>query len=67
MQRALVAFVTSDEVLLDSLRVRDVVAIGRFPHHRWWQWRERPGDEGAIDRALERPASSRFRSGSSRR
>ena len=40
-QRALrVAFVTSDEVLPDALRVRDVVAIGRFPHHRWWQWRE---------------------------
>jgi ABC-type cobalamin/Fe3+-siderophores transport system ATPase subunit len=54
IQRALgVAFVTSDEVLLDALRVRDVVAIGRFPHHRWWQWHERPGDDGAIDRALE--------------
>ncbi len=54
MQRALrVAFVTSDEVLLDALRVRDVVAIGRFPHHRWWQWHERAADDAAIDRALE--------------
>jgi iron complex transport system ATP-binding protein len=54
MQRALrVAFVTSDEVLLDALRVRDVVAIGRFPHHRWWQWREQSADDAAIDRALD--------------
>ena len=53
MQRALrVAFVTSDEILLDALRVRDVVAIGRFAHHRWWQWHERAADDVAIDRAL---------------
>ncbi|MGA8534512.1 MAG: ABC transporter ATP-binding protein [Candidatus Tumulicola sp.] len=53
MQRARrVAFVTSDDVLLDALRVRDVVAIGRFPHHRWWQWQERDEDDVAIDRAL---------------
>ncbi len=54
MQRALrVAFVTSDDVLLDALRVRDVVAIGRFPHHRWWQWHEQAADDTAIDRALD--------------
>ncbi|MEO6835605.1 MAG: ABC transporter ATP-binding protein [Candidatus Tumulicola sp.] len=54
MQRALrVAYVTSDEVLPDALRVRDVVAIGRFPHHRWWQWHERVDDDAAIERALE--------------
>src|SRR6202042_3783189 len=36
MERALrVALVAGDDVLLDALRVRDVVAIGRFPHHRW--------------------------------
>ncbi len=46
------AFVTSDEVLLDALRVRDVVAIGRFPYHRWWQWREGTNDEAAVARAL---------------
>jgi iron complex transport system ATP-binding protein len=52
-QRALrVGFVTSDEILLDALLVRDVVAIGRYPHHRWWEWQERPSDETAIDRAL---------------
>ena len=47
-----VALVTSDEVLLDALRVRDVVAIGRFPYHRWWEWRERDDDDDAVDRAL---------------
>jgi len=47
-----VALVTSDEVLLDALRVRDVVAIGRYPHHRWWQWRQRVDDDAAISGAL---------------
>lgn len=48
-----VAFVTSDEVLTDALSVRDVVGIGRYAHHRWWQWRERADDREAIERALE--------------
>lgn len=48
----LVAFVTSDDVLLDALRVRDVVAIGRYAHHHWWDWRAHPDDERAIDDAL---------------
>jgi len=53
-ERALcVALVASDDVLFEALRVRDVVAIGRFPHHRWWQWHERPDDEAAVGRALE--------------
>ena len=54
MERALrVALVAGDDVLLDALRVRDVVAIGRFPHHRWWQWHERLADHEAVDRALD--------------
>jgi iron complex transport system ATP-binding protein len=48
-----IALVTSDDVLLDALAVRDVVAIGRFPHHRWWQWRSREDDDTAVTRALE--------------
>lgn len=52
-QRALrVGFVTSDDVLLDALLVRDVVGIGRFAHHRWWEWRERPDDDQAVREAL---------------
>ena len=54
VERALrVALVAGDDVLLDALRVRDVVAVGRFPHHRWWQWQERPADCDAVERALE--------------
>lgn len=53
VQRALrVGFVTSDDVLLDALRVSDVVGIGRFAHHRWWEWRERPDDDRAVSEAL---------------
>lgn len=48
----LVALVTGDEVLQDALRVRDVVSIGRFPYHRWWEWRERSSDDAAVARAL---------------
>lgn len=48
-----IAFVTSDDVMSEALRVRDVVAIGRFPHHAWWQWQSTDEDEAAIDDALD--------------
>jgi ABC-type cobalamin/Fe3+-siderophores transport system ATPase subunit len=47
-----VAFVASDDVLLDGLDVHDVVAIGRHPHHRWWEWRTTGDDERAVHDAL---------------
>jgi iron complex transport system ATP-binding protein len=47
-----IAFVTGDEIFLESLLVRDVVSIGRFPHHRWWQWNAAPNDDAAVDGAL---------------
>jgi iron complex transport system ATP-binding protein len=47
-----VAFVTGDEVFLEALLVRDVVSIGRFAHHRWWQWNTAPDDDEAVDRAM---------------
>jgi len=47
-----IALVTADDVLLDALAVRDVVGIGRFPHHRWWEWRSREDDDAAVTRAL---------------
>ena len=47
-----IGFVTGDEVLLDALSVRDVVSIGRFPHHRWWQWQTRGTDATAVAQAL---------------
>jgi len=47
-----IAFVTSDEAMLETLRVRDVVAIGRYPHHPWWEWSETTADDAAIEDAL---------------
>lgn len=53
LERArLVALVTGDEVMFDALRVVDVVAIGRYPHRRWWQWRPGTVDERAVSAAL---------------
>lgn len=48
-----IGFVTSDDTLTEALRVRDVVGIGRFPHHAWWQWNVLPQDERAIEDALD--------------
>lgn len=45
-------FVTSDEAMLETLTVRDVVAIGRYPHHPWWEWSETTADDAAIEGAL---------------
>lgn len=47
-----IAFVTGDEVLVDALCVSDVVSIGRFPHHRWWQWQTHAADASAVSVAL---------------
>jgi iron complex transport system ATP-binding protein len=53
LERArLVALVTGDEVMFDALRVVDVVAIGRYPHRRRWQWRPGAVDERAVSAAL---------------
>jgi iron complex transport system ATP-binding protein len=61
MERARrVAFVTGDEILLDALGVADVVAIGRFPHHRWWEWQARASDTAAISRALDAVGMASF-------
>jgi ABC-type cobalamin/Fe3+-siderophores transport system ATPase subunit len=54
------ALVAADELLLDALHVRDVVAIARFPYHRWWEWRERPSDDDAVTRALQQVGLESF-------
>jgi ABC-type cobalamin/Fe3+-siderophores transport system ATPase subunit len=46
------AFVTSDDAMIETLRVRDVVAIGRYAHHPWWEWTETSDDDAAIEGAL---------------
>jgi len=47
-----IAHIAGDDLFMDRLTVRDVVAMGRYPHHRWWEWREEPTDRAAIDRSL---------------
>ena len=49
----LMAYVMSDDVMTDALIVRDVVAIGRYAHHRWWQWNRRTEDDAAVRDALD--------------
>lgn len=48
-----IAFVTSDDAMTESLRVADVVAMGRFPYHRWWEWNETAQDRRAVADALQ--------------
>ncbi len=48
-----IAFVTSDDAMTDALTVRELVAIGRFPHHAWWEWNPTAGDERAVNDALD--------------
>ncbi|HEY8313273.1 MAG TPA: ABC transporter ATP-binding protein [Candidatus Baltobacteraceae bacterium] len=48
-----IAFMASDDLFGEHLTVRDVVAMGRYPYHRWWQWHEDRDDDIAIERALD--------------
>ena len=47
-----IAYIASDEMMLEMLTVRDVVANARYAHHRWFQWRETTDDDRAIADAL---------------
>jgi iron complex transport system ATP-binding protein len=47
-----IAFLGADETAAEALRVREVVSTGRYPHHRWWEWREDAADAAAIATAL---------------
>jgi len=47
-----IAFVAADESPVEALRVHELVAAGRYPHHRWWEWRATPGDDAAITSAF---------------
>lgn len=48
-----VGYMASEEVLAEMMSVRDVVAMGRYPYHRWWQWQENARDAAAIGTALQ--------------
>ncbi len=48
-----IAHIAGDDVFLDQLIVRDVVAMGRYAHHSWWQWHAQPKDDAAVAHALQ--------------
>lgn len=47
-----IAHIAGDDLFIDRLIVRDVVAMGRYAHHHWWQWSEEARDDAAIAHAL---------------
>lgn len=55
-----IAHLTSDDLFIERLLVRDVVAMGRYPHHRWWQWNEEPADGPIVQAALRAVEMQRF-------
>jgi iron complex transport system ATP-binding protein len=55
-----VAMIAADEPVLDGVTVREIVATGRYPHRRWWEWNERPDDACAIRNALRDVALLEF-------
>ncbi|MFN2448764.1 MAG: ABC transporter ATP-binding protein [Candidatus Baltobacteraceae bacterium] len=50
---ALISHLAGDDVFFDKLLVREVAAMGRYAHHRWWQWRRTQRDDEVVDAALE--------------
>lgn len=47
-----IAHIAGDDLFQDQLLVRDVVAMGRYAHHHWWQWHQEQRDEIAIETAM---------------
>lgn len=48
----LVAHIGSEEHVLESMSVREVVELGRYAHHRWWEWQSSARDGLAVEAAL---------------
>lgn len=47
-----IALVAGDDAPVELLTVREIVATGRYPFHRWWQWSATPADDQAVEAAL---------------
>jgi ABC-type cobalamin/Fe3+-siderophores transport system ATPase subunit len=54
------AHIAGDETFLDQVLVSEVVAMGRYPHHRWWEWSQTEHDEHAIHDALDQAGMRAF-------
>lgn len=48
-----VAYVAQDISSSRDLSVEDMVALGRNPHQKWWQWRSEGTDKAAIEQAIK--------------
>lgn len=56
-----VAYVPQSIEMSSQLTVEELVALGRNPHQKWWQWSSSKVDLDAIDAALERTGMSSFK------
>lgn len=55
-----IAHVAGEETFLDQVLVHEVVAMGRYPHHHWWEWNQTQLDASAVDDALAQVGMNDF-------
>lgn len=48
-----IAYVPQEILSSRDLTVEDMVALGRSPHQKWWQWRSDGKDKSALENALK--------------
>ncbi|MBC7999816.1 MAG: ABC transporter ATP-binding protein [Leptolyngbya sp.] len=48
-----IAYVPQDIAHSRDLSVEDLIALGRNPHQKWWQWRAETSDALAIQEAIQ--------------
>lgn len=57
-----IAYVPQDIAHARDLSVEDLIALGRSPHQRWWQWRAESSDLNAIEEAIKATGLTDLRS-----
>lgn len=55
------AYVPQDIAASRDLTVEDMIALGRNPHQKWWQWRTAQNDKAAIENAINATQLSELR------
>ena len=55
-----IALVAGDDAPVELLTVREIVATGRYPFHRWWQWSATLADDQAVEAALSAVGMTAF-------
>ena len=56
----IIAHLSAEEGFSDTLSVGEVVAMGRYAHHRWWEWRRSARDDDAVGSALDAVGMASF-------